>query len=62
MAANATADQLGLDISELEQLLQAEVAAWIEQAAAADAAEDALFSRLRSERQQRWGRPKPKAA
>ena len=44
MAANATAEQLGLDISELEQLLEAEVAAWIEQAAAADAAEDALFS------------------
>jgi transposase len=44
MAANATAEQLGLGIAELEELLQAEVAAWIEQAAAADAAEDALFS------------------
>ena len=44
MAANATAEQLGLDIAELERLLEAEVAAWIEQAAAADAAEDALFS------------------
>jgi transposase len=44
MAANATAEQLGLDITGLEQLLEAEVAAWIEQACAADAAEDALFS------------------
>jgi transposase len=44
MAANATAEQPGLDIAGLEQLLQAEVAAWIEQACAADAAEDALFS------------------
>jgi transposase len=44
MAANATAEQLGLDIAALEELLEAEVAAWIEQAAAADAAEDALFS------------------
>lgn len=43
VAANATAEQLGLDIAELEKLLEAEVAAWIEQAAAADAAEDALF-------------------
>ena len=42
MAANATAGQLGLDIAELEKLLDAEVAAWIEQARAADAAEDAL--------------------
>ena len=42
MAANATAEQLGLGIAELEELLQAEVAAWIEQARAADAAEDAL--------------------
>jgi transposase len=41
MAANATAEQLGLDIAGLEELLRAEVAAWIEQAAAADAAEDA---------------------
>jgi hypothetical protein len=38
MAANATAEQLGLDIAKL---LEAE--AWIEQARAADAAEDALF-------------------
>ena len=44
MAANATAEQPGLDIAELEELLEAEVAAWIEQARAADAAEDALFS------------------
>jgi transposase len=44
MAANATAEQLGLDITELERLLEAEVQAWIEQAAAADEAEDALFS------------------
>ncbi len=42
MAANATAAQLGLDIAALEELLQAEVAAWIEQARAADAAEDTL--------------------
>jgi transposase len=44
MAANATAEQLGLDIAGLEKVLEAEVAAWIEQAAAADAAEDTLFS------------------
>jgi transposase len=43
MAANATAEQLGVDIAGLEKLLEAEVAAWIEQACAADAAEDALF-------------------
>jgi transposase len=43
MAANATAGQLGLDIAELEKLLDAEVAAWIGQASAADAAEDTLF-------------------
>jgi hypothetical protein len=43
MAANATAAQLGLDIAVLEKLLEAEVEAWIEQARAADAAEDALF-------------------
>ena len=42
MAANATAEQLGLDIAELEKLLAAEVEAWIEQAHAADAAEDTL--------------------
>jgi transposase len=44
MAANATAEQLGLDIAELEKLLEAEVEAWITQAQAADIAEDALFS------------------
>ena len=44
MAANATAEQLGLEIAELEKLLEAEVQAWIEQACAADVAEDALFS------------------
>ena len=43
MAANAAAEQLGLDITALEELLEAEVQAWIEQAGAADAAEDALF-------------------
>jgi hypothetical protein len=43
MAANATAEQLGLDITGLERLLEAEVEAWIEQARAGDAAEDALF-------------------
>jgi transposase len=43
MAANATAEQLGLEVTELERLLEAEVEAWIEQAAAADVAEDALF-------------------
>jgi transposase len=42
MAANADAEQLGLGIAELEKLLEAEVEAWIEQARAADAAEDAL--------------------
>src|SRR5690242_15670589 len=44
MAANATAEQLGLDIAELEELLAAEAEAWIAQARTADAAEDALFS------------------
>src|SRR5690242_14923275 len=43
MAANATAEQLGLDIAELEELLAAEAEAWIAQARTADAAEDALF-------------------
>ena len=43
MAANATAEQLGLDIADVEKLLEAEAEAWIEQARAADAAEDALF-------------------
>jgi transposase len=42
MAANATAEQLELGIGELEALLAAEVDAWLAQAAAADAAEDAL--------------------
>ena len=46
MAANATAEQLGLDIAELEKLLEAEVQAWIEQARAADVAEDALFGAM----------------
>jgi len=44
MAANATLEQLGLGIAELEELLAAEAEAWIAQACAADAAEDALFS------------------
>ena len=43
MAANMTAEQLELDLAELEKLLQAEVAAWLEEARAADAADDALF-------------------
>lgn len=43
MAANATAEQLGLEVAELEKLLEAEVEAWIEQARAEDEAEDALF-------------------
>jgi transposase len=43
IAANATAEQLDLDITELQKLLDAEVAAWFAQAQAADAAEDALF-------------------
>jgi hypothetical protein len=42
MAANADAGQLGLDIAELEKLLEAEVGAWIEEARAADEAEDVL--------------------
>jgi len=44
MAANATAEQLEIGIGELEALLAAEVDAWLAQARAADAAEDALFS------------------
>jgi transposase len=44
MAANATAAQLDLDIAELEALIAAEADAWLEQARAEDAAEDALFS------------------
>ena len=43
MAANATAEQLGLEVAELEKLLEAGVQAWIEQARAADVAEDAMF-------------------
>jgi transposase len=43
MAANVTAEQLELDIAELERLIEAEVEAWIGQASAEDAAEDALF-------------------
>src|SRR5262249_2936087 len=43
MAAGATAGQLEAGIAELEKLLDAEVTAWLEQAQAADAAEDALF-------------------
>jgi transposase len=42
MAANVTAEQLDLDIAELEKLIAAEVEAWIAQARAEDAAEDAL--------------------
>jgi hypothetical protein len=44
MAANAAAEQLELDIAELERLLEAEVGAWIGEARAEDAAEDALFA------------------
>jgi transposase len=43
MAAGATAEQLELEIGELEALLDAEVGAWFAQARAADAAEDVLF-------------------
>jgi transposase len=43
MAANAAAEQLEIEIGELEALFAAEVAAWFAQAQAADAAEDALF-------------------
>lgn len=43
MAANATAEQLEMDIAGLEALIAAEVDAWVEQARAADEAEDALF-------------------
>ena len=42
MAADATAGQLGLGSRSWRSCCQAEVAAWIEQARAADAAEDAL--------------------
>jgi transposase len=43
MAANATAEQLEMQVGELEALLAAEVDAWFAQAQAADAAEDVLF-------------------
>ncbi len=43
MAAGASAEQLQIEIGELEALLAAEVDAWFAQAKAADAAEDALF-------------------
>jgi transposase len=43
MAAGATAGQLEMQIGELEALLAAEVDAWLAQARAEDAAEDALF-------------------
>jgi len=42
-AANATAERLGADITELQETIDAEVEAWFAQAAAEDAAEDALF-------------------
>jgi transposase len=43
MAASATAEQLEIEIGELEALIAAEVDAWLAQARAEDAAEDALF-------------------
>lgn len=43
MAANATAEQLEIEIGELEALIAAEVEGWLAQARAEDAAEDALF-------------------
>src|SRR6266566_1978098 len=43
MAANATAEQLEIEIAGLEALIAAEVETWVAQARAADAAEDALF-------------------
>jgi transposase len=43
VAAGLTAEQLELDIAELEKLIEAEVDAWIAQARAADEAEGALF-------------------
>jgi transposase len=43
MAAGVTAEQLEIEIGELEALLAAEVETWFAQAQAADAAEDALF-------------------
>ena len=43
MMSNATAAQLDADIAALEAMIEAEVTAWLAQARAADAAEDALF-------------------
>jgi transposase len=43
MAAGATAEQLEIEIGELEALLAAEVEIWFDQAQAADRAEDTLF-------------------
>ena len=43
VAANATAEQLDLDIAQLEALIAAEVGKWMKQARAEDEAEDALF-------------------
>jgi transposase len=43
MASNATAVQLDADIAGLEAMIEAEVAAWLAEARAADDAEDALF-------------------
>jgi transposase len=43
MSANMTAGQLELDIAELEKLIEAEVAAWLDEARAADDADGALF-------------------
>lgn len=42
-AANLTGEQLDITIEELEAVLAAEVDAWLEQAAAEDAEQDALF-------------------
>jgi transposase len=44
-ATNRTVEQLDVRIEELEAALAGEVACWFEQAAAQDAAEDALFAR-----------------
>jgi transposase len=43
MAANASGEQLEVEIAGLEALLAAEVEAWFAQARAADAAEDTMF-------------------
>src|SRR5947207_9776177 len=42
MVANVTAEQLEMDIAELEKLIAAEAEAWIAEARAADEAEDVL--------------------